>query len=236
MDNAYNYDNLPTPLSKEQEKNLFLKMRNGDETAREKLITHNIKLVIYCIRKKFNNYLINFDEDDLVSAGMLGLINAIDKYEIDRNTLFASFAMRCIENATLEYLEKNSQSVPTISLNTPKYSIEDGSDDELIDYLQDEHSDFVADYENKEVYRLINEVVNSLPEKKRNYIKLYFGFDGKEPQSGQQIANIYGVSRAYISAEIIRTLRDLKKIIIEKELIEEKDDTAKYFQRKKSRN
>lgn len=208
---------LPQPLKKEELYNYFEKMKLGDMDAREKIIKHNIKLVIDVVIKKFSNT--QYEIRDLISVGLIGLIKSVDTFDINKGNYFSSYAIICIRNEILMLLRKRNN-IEEISLEQPIVMDDNKNDIKIEDILMDENSDFITDYENKKIYESIRNIINALPEKDKNIIIRYFGFYGVEPMSQKNIATELGISSSYVSRIIKRNVNNIKKELERLECIE----------------
>ena len=210
---------LPKPLSKEELDELFLKYQQGDLDAREKLIIHNIKLVI-TIAKRFSNT--PYDLDELLSVGNIGLIKAIDTFDMNKDSRLSIYASFCIENEIKMFLRSNRRHANNISLEQPISTNENGEELKIGDILFDEDSDFLYELEEKEMYERVRKIVKCLPEKERNIIMKYFGF-GEETRLTQEVlAKEYAISRSYMTKIIAKILKKIKELLENEEIIEDK--------------
>lgn len=215
---------LPNPLSKQEQYQLLEKMQQGDSSARKKLIEHNIRLVLYEVSNRFKT--VKYDKKDLVSIGNIGLIKAISTFDISKNVVFSTYAIKCIDNEILSFLS-NLNHRNTISLEETLFENEDGKM-RLKDIITDE-VDIDNEYTNKETCKIIRQMVNDLPENKRNIIMLYFGFYDDRVYTQKEIANMMNVTQATISKTIILILEELSKKLQQMGVIEikEKEKTSK---------
>ena len=187
---------LPEPLSKEEEQYYCEKLLLGDEKAREKLITHNLRLVVY-IAKKFESSGVNLE--DLISIGTIGLIKSVNTFKIDKNIKLATYASRCIENEILMYLRKISSQKIEISLDEPLNTDWDGNELMLADVLGSDVDEISREIEEDDEIRLLLEIVNKLPAREKEIIDLRFGLGDKEELTQKQVADKLGISQSYIS-------------------------------------
>lgn len=190
-------NNLPKKLSEEELSTLFLEYKNGSLTARDKIIIHNIKLVIYLVNKNFSNT--RFDRRELVATGLIGLIKSVDAFDIDKNNKFATYAVRCINNEILAFINRESKIPVARSLNEVVNVDNSGKELVLEDILEDNDADFVSDYENRVVNTEIRKVISNLPDRDRKIVLLYFGFIDDCPHSQAEIASIFKISPTYVS-------------------------------------
>ncbi len=207
-------DDLPPPLSKEEEEQAFEGLRKGEQKAKDALITHNLRLVVY-IAKKFESTGIGIE--DLISIGTIGLIKAVNTFSPDKNIKLATYASRCIENEILMFLRKASQYRSEISIEEPLNIDWDGNELLLSDVLGTDDDVVNENIESEAEKRLLLESVAKLPERERFIMEKRFGLvDGKE-LTQKEVADLIGISQSYISRlekRIIKRLRrDLEKIV-----------------------
>lgn len=205
---------LPPPLSNEEEKEIMQRLSNGDEEAREPLIVHNLRLVVY-IAKKFENTNVNIE--DLISIGTIGLIKAVNTFSTDRNIKFATYASRCIENEILMFLRKASQRKNEVSIEEPLNTDYDGNELLLCDVLGSDADIINRDIEQELECNLLLEAVSKLNTREEMIMELRFGLNGHKEHTQKQVADLMGISQSYISRlekKIIRRLKsDLEKVV-----------------------
>jgi RNA polymerase sporulation-specific sigma factor len=199
---------LPEPLSKEEEQFLSEQLANGDEKAREKLIVHNLRLVVY-IAKKFESSGVNIE--DLISIGTIGLIKAVNTVSPEKNIKLATYASRCIENEILMYLRKIASQKMEISLDEPLNTDWDGNELMLADVLGSEGDEISREIEEDDEKRMVMEIIKTLPERERIIIDMRFGLDDKEELTQREIAKKLGISRSYVSRIEKSALEKLRK-------------------------
>ncbi len=187
-------DLLPPPLSKEEESDMIAALPS--EHARNKLIEHNLRLVVY-IAKRFENTGINIE--DLISIGTLGLIKAINTFCSDKNIKLATYASRCIENEILMYIRKTSGKHSEVSIDEPLNVDWDGNELLLSDILGSDEESAACAIMKEEENATIHEAVNSLSERERQIIVLRYGLDGKPEMTQKDVADLLGISQSYIS-------------------------------------
>ena len=204
-------ESLPEPLSKEEEDELLLKILDGDEDAREQLIVHNLRLVVY-IAKKFENSGVAID--DLISIGTIGLIKAANTFKPEKNIKLATYASRCIENEILMYLRKISVHKTDISIDEPLNIDWDGNELLLSDVLGSEPDEINRNVEQEDEKTMLLRAVNSLPDRERLIMNLRFGLGGEREYTQKQVADMLGISQSYISRLEKRILDRLKKELI----------------------
>lgn len=208
-------ETLPAPLSKAQEEEAFQLLEIDAEKARQLLITHNLRLVVY-IAKKFESTGIGIE--DLVSIGTIGLIKAVKTFCPSKNIKLATYASRCIENEILMFLRKSSQYKNEISIDEPLNIDWDGNELLLSDILGTDEDTVNGGIENEAEKNILLEAVERLPEREKCIMKMRFGLvDGKE-KTQKEVADMIGISQSYISRlekRIIKKLRnELEKVIL----------------------
>ena len=200
-------NNLPKPLDDKEIVEYFIRFQNGDLKSREIIINHNIKLVLYRVPGKFSSY--PYDMDELVSIGLMGLIKAVDTFDINREVKFSTYAMKCIDNEILLFIRKNKTHKEHVSLTSPISTNKDGNEMFLKDILMDSDEDFVFSIEEKELYDEVRRVIENLPEREKQIIMLYFGFNC-EPLNQNEISSQMKISQSSVSKIITATLKTIK--------------------------
>jgi len=198
-------ETLPPPLSKECEKKIIEELKAGDDTNRELLITHNLRLVVY-IAKKFETKTTS--TEDLVSIGTIGLMKAVKTFNPEKNIKLATYASRCIENEILMHLRKVNNMKSEMSFDEPLSVDWDGNELTLRDVLGTEPDDVFEELEYDDEKRLLMKAVNALPEKEKNLMIMRFGLCSQQEHTQKQLADSLGISQSYISR--------LEKKILEK--------------------
>ena len=206
-------DILPPPLSKEEEYNLALKSSLGDKYARDKLIEHNLRLVVF-LAKKYENT--GYDIEDLVSIGSIGLIKGINTYKADKNIKLATYVSRCISNEILMFLRKNKKKKVEVSLEeTLNYDAE-GNTLALEDVLGTEEDTIYKDLENEAEKKVLLKAISRLSGRERMIIQMRYGLgmpDGEE-KTQKEVADILGISQSYISRLEKKIMQRLKREIV----------------------
>lgn len=187
---------LPEPLSNQEEQELSEKLANGDDEAREQLIVHNLRLVVY-IAKKFENSGVNIE--DLISIGTIGLIKAVNTFSPEKNIKLATYASRCIENEILMHLRKIASQKMEISLDEPLNTDWDGNELMLADVLGSDGDEINREIEEEDEKRVLLRVIETLPERERTIIDMRFGLGDKEELTQKEVADKLGISQSYIS-------------------------------------
>lgn len=206
-------ETLPPPLTKEEEAQVLENIRQGVPGAREPLITHNLRLVVY-IAKKFESTGINLE--DLISIGTIGLIKAVNTFSPEKKIKLATYASRCIENEILMYLRKNQNRRKEVSIDEPLNIDWDGNELLLSDILGTDADAVSSDIERDAERAMLHRAINSLEERERSIMRLRFGLyqNGRE-HTQKEVADRIGISQSYISRlekRIIRRLRvDLRE-------------------------
>ncbi len=198
---------LPAPLTRDEEAAVILRL-HVDENARQILIEHNLRLVVY-IAKRFENTGVGIE--DLVSIGTIGLIKAINTFRADKNIKLATYASRCIENEILMYIRKNAGVRSEVSIDEPLNTDWDGNELLLSDVLGNEEDVIENEIERMEERRLIREAVASLEPREREIIELRYGMGGRRELTQKEVADRLGISQSYISRlekKIIARLRE----------------------------
>ncbi len=205
---------LPQPLSSSEESFLLEEIKNGNEMAREKLIEHNLRLVVY-IAKKFETSGIELE--DLISIGAIGLIKAVKTYSVDKNIKLATYASRCIENEILMQLRKNTRIRNEISLDNPLSADGDGNELLLADIIPIDEDSVSQGLETTTEKQILMEVVKSLPSREQAIMFLRFGLGGTEEKTQKEVADMMGISQSYISRIekkiLVKLRRKLEKTI-----------------------
>ena len=190
------------------------RLAEGDETARETLIVHNLRLVVY-IAKKFENTNVNIE--DLISIGTIGLIKAVNTFSVERKIKFATYASRCIENEILMFLRKASQRKNEISIEEPLNTDWDGNELLLCDVLGSDADVINQNIEQELECNLLLEAVSKLNTREAMIMELRFGLNGNKEHTQKQVADLMGISQSYISRlekKIIKRLKtDLEKVV-----------------------
>ena len=201
-------DTLPSPLTAEEEAAVFARMEAGDPAARDVLITHNLRLVVY-IARKFENSGVGIE--DLISIGTIGLIKAVNTFCPSRNIKLATYSSRCIENEILMYLRKNSQLRNELSIDEPLNVDWDGNELLLSDILGSEPDLVNRDIEQEAERHLLLECVARLSEREQLIMRLRFGLDGNKEHTQKEVADTLGISQSYISRLEKRIIRRLRR-------------------------
>lgn len=199
-------DTLPPPLSKEREAELLKHME--EESARQELIEHNLRLVVY-IARRFENTGINIE--DLISIGTIGLIKAVGTYRADKNIKLATYASRCIENEILMYLRKNANRRGEVSFDEPLNTDWDGNELLLSDVLGTDADVVMRPIEEDVDRSLLAAAIDLLSPREKQIITMRFGLGGGNEQTQKEVADQLGISQSYISRLEKRIIKRLQK-------------------------
>ena len=207
-------ETLPPPLSKDEEHKVMNAIRSGDESKKEELIVHNLRLVVY-IAKRFESAGANIE--DLISIGTIGLIKAVNTFNPDKNIKLATYASRCIENEILMFLRKSSQLKNEVSIDEPLNTDWDGNELLLCDVLGSDPDIINRDIESEIECNQLLKAVSKLNTRESLIMELRFGLNGKKEHTQKEVADCLGISQSYISRlekKIIKKLkRDLEKVV-----------------------
>ena len=198
---------LPPPLSAEEEQDL---LRNGGQSGKDKLIVHNLRLVVY-IARKFDSSAVNIE--DLISIGTIGLIKALNTFCPDRNIKLATYASRCIENEILMYLRKNASQKNEVSIDEPLNIDWDGNELLLSDVLGSDGDEVGRGIEQEDERFLLMGFVGELPPREKQIMEMRFGMNGYDEYTQKEVADTLGISQSYISRLEKRIINKLKKQI-----------------------
>lgn len=187
---------LPVALTDKEELEILIKMETEEEWAKQQLIEHNLRLVVY-IAKKFESP--DVDIEDLISIGSIGLIKAINSFKPDKNIKVATYASRCIENEILMYLRKISKYKKEVSIDEPLNIDSEGNELNLTDLVPCEINCPQADMDNRVEKQLLWKVLNKLNPREKEIMLLRYGLNGNEEKTQKEVATDLGISQSYIS-------------------------------------
>ena len=204
-------DQLPPPLKGEEERETLEALERGDEGAKQRLVEHNLRLVVY-IARRFENTGVNLE--DLISIGTIGLIKAIGTYRLDKKIRLATYASRCIENEILMHIRKIAPQKAEVSLSEPINTDGEGTELQLGDILGTDEDTLLRPLEEAVDIRVLRELLNRLPEREREILQMRYGLEGRKEQTQKEGAGIMGISQSYISRLEKRILQRLKKEFI----------------------
>lgn len=205
-------DILPPPLKKEEEEKLVEKSNNGDLLARNKLIEHNLRLVVF-LSKKYDNTM--YDLEDLVSIGTIGLIKGVKTYKPHKNIKLATYASRCIDNEILMFLRKNKRRKVELSFEDSINLDSDGNELHLEDVLGTDENIVEKEYEDMVDKECLKKEIDNLPDRDKEILSLRYGLNGKDEYTQKEVADMLGISQSYISRiekKAIKRLKSLMKV------------------------
>ncbi len=203
-------ETLPPPLNKDEELKCMNALAAGDETVRKTLIERNLRLVVY-IARKFENTGVNME--DLISIGAIGLIKAVNTFNVEKKIKLATYASRCIENEILMYLRRNCKLKMEVSLDEPLNVDWDGNELLLCDILGTDNDLVCRDIEDEVDRELLHIAMNTLEPRERKIMELRFGLGGQNELTQKQVADMMGISQSYISRLEKNILNTLKREI-----------------------
>ena len=203
-------DILPEPLSKEEETNYVLLSMNGDEFARNKLIEHNLRLVVF-LAKKYENTMV--DLEDLVSIGTIGLIKGVNTYKLDKNIKLATYASRCIDNEILMYLRKTKRRRSEVSFEDSLRFDAEGNELHLEDVLGTDADIVTKGLEEETNKKLLKEEIDKLNDRDKEIIEYRYGLNGKDELTQKEVADLLGISQSYISRIEKKVIKKLGVLI-----------------------
>ena len=204
-------DKLPPPLSKEEELKYLVKAKAGDEEARNILIEHNLRLVVF-LAKKYENT--TYDIEDLVSIGSIGLIKGINTYKIDKNIKLATYASRCISNEILMFLRKNKRKKAEVSLEDALNYDAEGNELHLEDILGTDADLVPNEYEKQVDKEILSKEIEDLQDRDKEIMTLRYGLNNTKEYTQKEVAEILGISQSYISRIEKKVIRKLKQVMI----------------------
>ncbi len=206
-------DNLPPPLTLEEENRAIEQLSKGDKNARGLLVEHNLRLVVY-IAKKFENTGVGIE--DLVSIGTIGLMKAINTFNTEKNIKLATYASRCIENEILMYLRRSTKLKSEISIDEPLNQDSDGNELLLSDILGTEEDTTSRRMEDEVDQKLLKASIAKLNKREKNIMELRFGFITGNEKTQKEVADMLGISQSYISRLEKKIICKMKKEILSK--------------------
>ena len=198
---------LLPPLEKEKEEYYLEQYKNGDIEARNKLIEHNLRLVVF-IARKYETDIYNLE--DLISIGTLGLIKGIQTFKLDKNIKLATYASRCIENEILMFMRKKSRMKVEVSLDEPLNIDYDGNELLLQDILTTNEHEVEDNLEYNEKRRLMYDAIKDLKDKEKEILILRYGLKNNEEMTQKEVADFLGISQSYISRLEKKIIKKLK--------------------------
>ncbi len=201
-------ESLPVPMNREEEAQTIEDFMNGSLTARDKLIERNLRLVVY-IARRFENTGTNIE--DLISIGSIGLIKAIETFNVEKKIKLATYASRCIENEILMHLRKTSKLKSEVSFDEPLNSDADGNELLLSDILGTDEDIISEDVEKKIERQFMFSAIDLLDKREKYIMECRFGLNGKEEMTQKEVADLLGISQSYISRLEKKIIHDLRE-------------------------
>ena len=201
-------DILPPPLKGAQEQEALEALERGDENAKQTLVEHNLRLVVY-IARRFENTGINIE--DLISIGTIGLMKAVGTYRLEKKIKLATYASRCIENEILMYIRKTANQKTEISLDEPINMDCDGNELLLSDILGTDEDAISRPLEEDVDKKVLRQALETLPPREQEIVFLRFGLEGRKELTQKEVAQAMGISQSYISRLEKRILQRLRK-------------------------
>ena len=199
---------LPPPLTKEEEDEVLGKLSNGDESVRQILVERNLRLVVY-IAKKFEYTGIGIE--DLISIGTIGLMKAVNSFNLDKNIKLATYASRCIENEILMFLRKNNKIKTEVSIDEPINTDSEGNDLSLADILGTDNDSIFKHIEESDNKKVLEVAIRKLNDREKTIMQLRYGFNGYDELTQKEVADKLGISQSYISRIEKKVINNLKK-------------------------
>ena len=203
-------DILPEPLTKEEEDKYLDEFKNGSIEAKNKLIEHNLRLVVY-LSKKYENTKI--DLEDLVSIGTIGLIKGVNTYKKDKNIKLATYASRCIDNEILMYLRKNKKRNADVSLEESLSYDAEGNELHLEDILGTDSDLITKEVEDNDLKRILLNEISNLPIRDKEIMKLRYGLFGEKEVTQKELAKRLNISQSYISRIEKKVIKKIKETV-----------------------
>ena len=204
---------FPRPLTPRQEVEAFEAFKKGDMAARDRIIRHNLRLVAHVVKKY---YSLPGDAEDLISIGTIGLIKAVNSFDNTKQARFSTYASRCIDNEVRMSFRKQKKAPATVSMNEPIEAGKDGSALTVIDVVPD---DFILDEdcERRDETARLRQLVDGLSGRQRQVVLLRYGLSGQPPMTQQEVADILGISRSYISRIEKAAVLSLRQSLLKQE-------------------
>ncbi len=199
---------LPSPMTNEEEMACLLRLSNGDETAKDELIERNLRLVVY-ISKKFENTGVELE--DLISVGSIGLIKAVNTFNLGKKIKLATYASRCIENEILMHLRKVSKQKKETSLDSPLSLDNDGNELLLSDIIGIDVDEAFKSMEIDMEKEIVYKVLEKLDGREKQIVAMRFGLNGQQEKTQKQVADMLNISQSYISRIEKKILSKMKK-------------------------
>lgn len=201
-------ETLPPPLSQKEETEILSKLSTDNKNVRKILVERNLRLVVY-IAKKFENSGAGIE--DLISVGTIGLIKAINTFDVNKNIKLATYASRCIENEILMFLRKNQKTKTEVSIDEPINTDSEGNDLALGDILGTENDTIFKQVEESDNKKVVNIAIKNLDSREKIIMEMRYGFGGKKELTQKEVADKLGISQSYISRIEKKVIERLKK-------------------------
>ncbi|MBQ3597190.1 MAG: RNA polymerase sporulation sigma factor SigE [Clostridia bacterium] len=205
---------LPSPFTPEQETEMIDRLNNGEEGIKDKLIEHNLRLVVY-IARRFENT--GIDLDDLVSVGTIGLIKAVNSFNAEKNIKLATYASRCIENEILMHLRKTARIKTEVSFDEPLNTDWEGNELVLSDVMGTDGDVVYKKIESGVENELLTQALLRLNGREKRIMELRYGLNGKQEKTQREVADMLGISQSYISRLekkiILRLQKEFAKMV-----------------------
>ncbi len=205
-----NANSFPPPLSAKEERDFLIAFKNGDISAKNELIEHNLRLVAHIIKKYYAN---STQQDDLISIGTIGLIKAINTFDVDKGTRLATYAARCVENEILMYFRAQKKTAQDISVNEPIDTDSEGNPLTLMDIISTEDEIIDDIYKMSMIKKLRGEIQKISNPRERSIIILRYGLDGNNPMTQLEVSQRLNISRSYVSRIEKKVLTRLRKAL-----------------------
>lgn len=186
---------FPRPLTARQERECLERMKNGDRAARNELVEHNLRLVAHIVKKY---YAASGEQDDLISIGTIGLIKAVETLSLEKNTKFATYASRCIENEILMYFRVRRKTAGDVSLEDPIDTDRDGNSLTLMELMSDEE-DIIGRLDLTLKAEKLRRIFGILEPREQQVLRLRYGLNNRLPLTQREVAKKLGISRSYVS-------------------------------------
>lgn len=203
-------NSFPPALSAKEEQDCLQRMKEGDESAKNELIEHNLRLVAHIIKKYYSN---STQQEDLISIGTIGLIKAVNSFDADKGTRLATYAARCIENEILMHFRAQKKTAQDVSMNEPIETDSEGNPLTLMDIISTEDEIVEDIYKLSMIKRLNAEIRKITDERERTIIILRYGLNGNRPLTQLEVSKRLGISRSYVSRIEKRVLSKMKKAL-----------------------
>ena len=203
-------DKLPPPLNKEEELSYLIKAKSGDEQAKNILIEHNLRLVVF-LAKKYESS--GYDIEDLVSIGSIGLIKGINTYKISKNIKLATYASRCISNEILMFIRKNKRQKTEVSLEESLNFDAEGNELHLEDVLGTDDDIVPKTFENALNREFLNKEINNLNSRDKEIMTLRYGLYNTKEYTQKEVAKMLGISQSYISRIEKKVINNIQSLI-----------------------